>query len=98
MGTCKVRELCQTKKRNNYLYPKRWYLNNWRPITLLNIAYKISYECNAQRIKNMLDIISSPFQTDFIPGRYIGENTKLIYDLMQHMGGGGGETFLVYYS
>lgn len=45
----------------------------------------------------MLDINSSPDQTGFIPGRYIGENTKLIYDLMQHMGGGV-ETLLVYYS
>lgn len=31
----------------------------------------------------ILNIIS-PDQTDFIPGRYIGENTRLIYDLRQY--------------
>lgn len=32
----------------------------------------------------MLDTIISPDQTGFIPGRYIGENTRLIDDLMQY--------------
>lgn len=32
-----------------------------------------------------IDIIICPDQTGFIPGRYIGENTRLIYDLMQYM-------------
>lgn len=32
----------------------------------------------------MLDTIISPDLTGFIPGRYIGENTRLIYDLMQY--------------
>lgn len=36
------------------------------------------------RIKNMLHTIISPDQTDFIPERYIGENTRLIYDLRQY--------------
>ena len=33
--------------------------------------------------KNVLDNISSK-QTGFIPGSYIGENTRLIYDIMQY--------------
>ena len=32
----------------------------------------------------MLDNISSSEQTGYIPGRYIGENTRLIYDIMQY--------------
>lgn len=85
----KVRELSVTQKqgiitcipndgKSNFLKKK------WRPITLLNVAYKIGSRCIAQRIKNMLDTIISPDQTGFIRGRYIGENTRLIYDLMQY--------------
>ena len=63
----------------------KFYLKNWRPITLLlNVAYKIGSGCIAQRIKNVLDNIISSEQTGFIPGRYIGENTRLIYDIMQY--------------
>lgn len=40
--------------------------------------------CIAQRIKKLLDIIISPDQTGFTPGRYIGENTRLIYDRMHY--------------
>ena len=32
----------------------------------------------------MLDNYISSEQTGFIPGRYIGENTRLIYDIMQN--------------
>ena len=33
----------------------KFYLKNWRPITLLNVAYKIGSGCIAQRIKNLFD-------------------------------------------
>ena len=36
----------------------------------------------ACRIKSVLDLIISPSQTGFLPGRFIGENTRLIYDLL----------------
>lgn len=36
------------------------------------------------RIKNILHTIISPDQKGCIPGRYISENTRLIYDLMQY--------------
>ena len=29
-------------------------------------------------------VIISKDQTDFIKGRYIGENTRLVYDMLQH--------------
>ena len=34
-------------------------------------------------MKQILDTIFSSDQTGFITGRYIGENTRIIYDLMQ---------------
>jgi hypothetical protein len=63
--------------------PKQ-YLKNWRPITLLNTVYKIASECIATRFKRYLDKIINPDQTGFLPNRYIGENTRLIYDIMHY--------------
>ena len=61
--------------------PKQ-YLKNWRPITLLNVIYKIASGCIAERVKSVLDKLISKEQTGFMSGRYIGENTRLIYDIL----------------
>ena len=61
--------------------PKQ-YLKKWRPITLLNVIYKIVSGCIAERIKSVLTDLMSQAQTGFISGRYIGENTRLIYDIL----------------
>ena len=60
------------------------FLKNWRHITLLNCIYKITSGCIANRIKKVLDIIIAKDQTGFIKGRYIGENIRLIYDIMHY--------------
>ena len=60
----------------------RQYLKNWRPITLLNVLYKIISGCLSQRIKDTLDHIISETQSGFLKGRYIGENTRFIYDIL----------------
>ena len=62
----------------------RHYLKNWRPITLLNTVYKIASGCIANRMKKYIDKIINRDQTGFISNRYIGENTRLIYDLMHY--------------
>ena len=38
----------------------------------------------AERIKPHLDKIISRSQTGFLSGRYIGETTRLVYDLMHY--------------
>jgi hypothetical protein len=63
--------------------PKQ-FLKNWRPITLLNCIYKIAAGCIANRFKIVLDKIINNDQTGFIKGRYIGENIRLVYDIMQY--------------
>jgi hypothetical protein len=63
--------------------PKQ-FLKNWRPITLLNTIYKIGSGCIANRIKIFLDKLINTDQTGFIKGRFIGENVRLIYDIMQY--------------
>ena len=57
-------------------------LKNWRPITLLNITYKLASPCIAERIKNILPDLINDDQKGFIKGRYIGENIRLLYDLI----------------
>ena len=45
-----------------------------RPLSLLNIDYKIATKDIANIIKKELSPIISPSQTGFIGGRFIGEN------------------------
>ena len=60
------------------------YLKNWRPITLLNSIYKLASACIANRIKNVLSNLISKDQTGFVKNRYIGENTRLVYDIINY--------------
>lgn len=60
------------------------FLKNWRSITLLNTVYKIASGSIAARIKTVLNNLISDEQTAFIKNRYIGENTRLIYDIMHY--------------
>ena len=61
------------------------YLKNWRPITLLCVDYKIASASLANRIKPILQNIISQTQKGFLRGRYIGECTRLIFDLIEKM-------------
>ena len=60
------------------------FLQNWRPIILLNVYYKIASKAIARRIEPILSKLVHPDQTGFIKGRYIGENVRLISDIMEH--------------
>ena len=46
-------------------------LKNWRPISLLNVDYKIATKVIANRMKNVLVSVISNDQTVFLPNRYI---------------------------
>ena len=56
-------------------------LTNWRPITLLNVDYKIMARVIANRIE--LKLIHSD-QTGFVKGRFIGQNVRLLNDVMEY--------------
>lgn len=60
----------------------RHYLKNWRPISLLNVVYKLASSVIANRIKTVLRSLIHQDQTGFVSGRFIGENVKLIYDIL----------------
>ena len=61
------------------------YIGNWRPISLLNTDIKIASAAIANRVKSVLPFIISDTQKGFIKGRFIGENTRLLYDLMHYL-------------
>ena len=63
----------------------REYIKNWRPITLLNVSYKIGSACIANRIKTVLSTLIHPDQTGFISGRYMGDNIRQIYDIIHYL-------------
>ena len=57
-------------------------LHNWRPITLLNVDSKVAAKAIAKQLETVLPNLIHPDQTGFVKGRYIGENIRLISDLM----------------
>lgn len=59
-------------------------LENLRPISLLNVDYKILTKVIAKRIEKVLPALINPDQTGYIKDRYIGENVRLIYDLIHY--------------
>ena len=61
------------------------FLINCRPITLLNVDFKIASACIANRIKPILRNIISETLKGFLKGMYIGECTRLIYDLIDKL-------------
>ena len=51
----------------------------------LNVAYKIGSACIAKRLKSVLPSLIKEDQTGFMASRYIGNNIRLIYDLISYL-------------
>ena len=58
-------------------------LDNWRPITLLNIDYKIVTKALAGRLQKVLTCLINNDQNGFIKGRNIHNNIRLIEDVFK---------------
>ena len=58
-------------------------LKNLRPISLLNVDYKILTKAIAKRLEKVLPKIINPDQTGYVKDRYIGENVRLILELKE---------------
>ena len=61
----------------------RSFLENWRPISLINVDAKIMSKVIATRLKNVLQQIIHHNQTGFVKDRYIGERVRSIFDIME---------------
>ena len=59
-------------------------IDNWRPITLLTIDYKILALAYSNRLKKGLDSIIAETQTGFMKNRHISCNIRLILDLLDY--------------
>ena len=59
------------------------FIENWRPISLLNIDTKILSKCIASRLIPVLPSVISSDQTAYVKGRYIGEGIRLISDVLE---------------
>lgn len=66
------------KKGRDLLWPK-----NWRPITLLNVDYKIYSKALALRMKKALPNIINKDQSGFMANRNINHNIRKILDIIQ---------------
>ena len=67
------------------LYKKgiREDIKNWRPISLLNVDFKIISKSLSERLKKVMPSIIHTDQRGCIRGRYIGENIRLVEDILQ---------------
>ena len=61
------------------------YLENWQPISLLNVDYKIATKSISNRLKKVTSNIISNAQTGFIKGRYIGENIRILCEIIEYV-------------
>ena len=71
-----VISLIPKKNKDNLL------LKNWRPISLLNTDYKIATKCIATRLEKVLPTLINSDQTGYVKNRFIGENIRLISDVI----------------
>lgn len=62
---------------------------NWRPISLLNVDYKLASRVIAGRLLNVIHLVVDRDQTCGVPGRFIGENVALLHDVIDFASSSG---------
>ena len=62
---------------------------NWRPISLINVDYKLCARALAGQLLKVLHHIIVSDQTCGVPGRFIGENVAFLHDLVDFISESG---------
>ena len=80
-------DLCDSMKGSvtRLIFKKRGdrkSLKNWRPISLLNVDYKIISKLITSRLANVIEFIVHSDQTCLVPARSIFSNVSLLHDIM----------------
>ena len=82
-------EMCESMKTSNrrVIFKKGdcKNLKNWRPISLLNVDYKICSKVLSLRLSRVLEFIVDPDQTCSVPGRKITSNLHILGDVLDHI-------------
>ena len=84
------RELCESMKGSvtRLIYKKRGdikHLKNWRPISLLNVDYKIISKVITSRLSRVVEFIVHPDQTCCVPGHNIFSNVTLLRNVFHYI-------------
>ena len=59
------------------------FIKNLRPISLLNVDYKIISKALASRLKKVLPNLISPQQMGYVENRFVGESGRLIAHIIE---------------
>ena len=62
---------------------------NWRPITLLNVDYKLASRAIAGQLLKVIHLVVAKDQRCGVPGRFIGENVALLRDVADYASSSG---------
>ena len=57
---------------------------NWRPISLLNVDYKIASRAIAGRLLKVIHLVVNCDQPCDVPGRFIGDAVALLRDVVSY--------------
>jgi hypothetical protein len=64
---------------------KSEFVNQFKPISLCNVSYKVLTKIVVNRLKPVVGSIISPFQTGFVPRRNINENIIISHEMLYNM-------------
>ena len=59
------------------------FLKNWRPLCVLDVCYKLISGVITSRINSHLPKLISSEQKGYVSSRYIGENIRLLHDVLE---------------